>query len=592
MKKTLRSILFKQYDLPKSNRIDTIVKSLSPSEKVFFWGMVFIFILSSLSLASAVNKHVLVEVPAQGGSFTEGVVGSPRFINPLLAQSDADRDVSSLVYSGLMKATPDGSLIYDLAKQHTISEDGLSYTFILRDDIYFHDGKAVTADDIIFTINKAQDPILKSTKRASWDGVIVEKINDLEILFTLDRPYAPFLQNMTLGIIPKHIWGNAVSEEFVFSQFNVEPIGSGPYKIKKIKRDSSGIPEYYNLEAFGRYTLGKPNIDEIRIEFYSNENFLIDTYINGGIDSVNSISTSNLAYAQFNGKEMLIKQTPLPRIFGVFFNQNQAPVFANIEIRSALNVALDKEEIVNKILDGYGTAIDSPIPPGVLSNTILKDTEQKAPSTISRQKQAIDILERNNWKVNEETGIWEKKTKEGLQRLEFSLSTSNTPELKAAAELVKAQWESVGAKVDLKIFEIGDLNQNVIRPRKYESLLFGEIVGRELDLFAFWHSSQRNDPGLNIALYANITVDGLLESARTVSEESERVEKFRKFNEEISNDIPAVFIYAPDFIYVVPKKINNIQLGLITTPSERFLNIHEWYIETDDVWSFLLNKIK
>ncbi len=143
--------------------------------------------------------------------------------------------------------------------------------------------------------------------------------------------------------------------------------------------------------------------------------------------------------------------------------------------------------------------------------------------------------------------------------------------------------------MNIKIFESGDLNQNVIRPRKYDMLLFGEIISRELDLFAFWHSSQRNDPGLNIALYANITVDKLLEDARSTTDKNVMIDKYRKFEDEVSADIPAIFIYSPDFIYITSKNIKNLELGLVITPEERFLNIHKWYKETDNVWNFFVD---
>jgi len=590
MNKQIQGVLRREYTLPKSRSISLILEQFSPFERVLFLVLLFIFVSSTLVLASNVNSRALVVVPSYGGSFSEGVVGSPRFINPLLARSDADRDLSALVYSGLMRATTDGGLEYDLARGHTVSEDGLTYTFNLRENIVFHDGEFVTADDVLFTIRKIQDSSLKSTKRASWEGVFVEKVSDTEILFNLERPYTPFLENLTIGILPQHIWEGAASEEFTFSQFNIEPIGSGPYKVASVKRNSSGIPEYYELQSFDEYALGRPFIKVVRIYFYPNENFLIDSYINGNIDGINSVSTNNLAYAKLNVNDITVKQVPLPRIFGVFFNQNQAPVFANIEVRAALNAAIDKNRIVDEVLDGYGTTIDSPIPAGVLPAKKASSTDEtEIKQTISRKKNAIDILERNGWKVNPENGLWEKKTKEGVERLEFSISTSNAPELKLAADIVKEEWEEIGAKVSIKVFETGDLNQNVIRARKYDSLLFGEIVGRELDLFPFWHSSQRNDPGLNIALYANITVDALLENARTISNKDERILKFIEFDRELKNDIPAVFIYAPDFIYVTPKRVNGIELGTITTPSERFLNVHKWYINTDSVWSFFVN---
>ena len=132
--------------------------------------------------------------------------------------------------------------------------------------------------------------------------------------------------------------------------------------------------------------------------------------------------------------------------------------------------------------------------------------------------------------------------------------------------------------------EPGDLNQDIIRPRKYDALLFGEIIGRDLDFFPFWHSSQRNDPGLNIALYTNITVDKLLETARTTLDVGERIKKYEEFEKTINNDAPAIFIYAPEFIYVASPKIHNLSLGNVTIPSERFLDIHHWYIETERVW--------
>lgn len=582
MKEIYRQILRKTSLLQKRESIRQNIKTFSPSEKLLFYVLIFIFIGSVVLILSNINKSFLTEVPANGGSLKEGVIGSPRFINPLLANSDTDRDLTALIYSGLMKATPSGELVVDLAESFTVSEDGFSYDFILKDNVSFHDGVDVTADDVIFTIQKAQDVSLKSPKRASWDGVTIEKIDDKHIRFILKQPYAPFLENTTLGILPKHIWIKAGTEQFSFSTFNNEPIGSGPYKIKKIKYNSGGTPEFYELEAFSKYALGRPFISNIKIIFYSSESALIEGYKDGDIGGMNSISPDKLFELEKIG--VRIERSPLPRIFAVFFNQNQAPVFANIEVRKALNIALDKDKIVREILGGYGTNIDGPIPPGVLdfpsknSKEILDKDERK--------KQATEMLENNGWKFNEEDKVWEKKTKKSESQLRFSLSTSDTPELKAVAEIIAREWRDLGVVIDLKIFESGDLNQNVIRPRKYDSLLFGEIISRELDLFAFWHSSQRNDPGLNIALYANITADRLLEDARAATDRNVMIEKYKEFEREVDTDVPAVFVYSPDFIYITPKNVKALELGAVTTPAERFLNIHEWYIETDKVWNF------
>lgn len=572
----IKKFFVRQFEVYQLNKINAIIKSFNLTERVIFVFLTSVLLLSTFFILNNINKNFLVEIPKKGGFLVEGAVGSPRFINPLLAISNADRDLTTLIYSGLTKSTPEGDLIPDLAKEYSISEDGLVYTFILKDDASFHDKTPVTTDDVEFTIKLSQDNIIKSQKRANWDGVTVEKINEKEIHFILKTPYSPFLENTTLGILPKHIWEKISPEQFAFSQLNIEPVGSGPYKIKGVKINSSGILEKYDLVAFNDYALGEPYITNLTIKFYPNEQSLIDAYSGGVVESINTISPENAK--ELESKNIRIERVPLPRIFGLFFNQNENAILANKEVRSALNMSLDREKIVNEILSGYGIAINGPIPP---KSKYFDRTNNEIEFNVTK---AIEILEKNGWKLNEETNIREKTVKKVVTPLHFSISTSDAPELKNVANILKEDWKKIGADVEIKVFEMGDLNQNVIRPREYDALLFGEIIGRDMDLFAFWHSSQRNDPGLNIAMYANITVDGILEKTRSINNEEEKSKKYIEFQEEIKDDIPAIFIYSPDFIYIIPEKIKNFSVGQITMPSERFLNIHNWNIKTEKLW--------
>lgn len=560
-------------------KADSTLKKLRPTERAILVILAVILAISAFSLLLKVNDFFLTEVPEHGGELTEGIVGFPRFINPLFAISDADRDLTALVYSGLLKYDPSGTLVPDLAKSYSISEDGLKYTFILKDDIYFQDGTPITTDDVEFTILKAEDNNLKSPKRASWNGVTVEKISPTEITFTLRQAYSPFLENTTLGILPKHLWKDVDPDQFTFSQYNVEPIGSGPYQIDGIKRDSGGLPVYYKLKAFKNYSLGEPYISTLNLRFYANEQKVLEAYKNHEVESVTSISPQDAKVLEQAGDR--IGRTPLPRVFALFFNQNQAPVFANKEVRVALDTVVDKQAIVNDILSGYATTISGPIPPGLMPQT---NPVTFATSTEAAIGEARNILERNGWKLGDD-GIYTKTVKKDTQRLAFSISTANIPELKAVAERLQSIWHRLGAEVDVKIFESGDLNQNIIRPRKYGALLFGEIIGRDLDLFAFWHSSQRNDPGLNIALYANIKADKLLSEARTLQSLDDRINRYQQFETEVAKDVPAIFLYSPDLIYVLPDKIKGLKLGAINTPAERFLNIQDWYTDTQKVWN-------
>lgn len=579
-------LLYTRLDAPNGRLYPlwTAFASFSPFQKKLFYFFAIFAGVSVLGLLFSLSNYFLVEVPTRGGALSEGVIGTPRFINPLLAISDTDRDLSALVYSGLMRATPTGELIPDLAESYTISADGLIYTFILKEGLKWHDGAPVTADDVVFTITKAKDSLLKSPKRANWEGVAVKKISERTVELALERSYSPFLENTaSLGILPKHIWGKVSAEQFGFAKFNVVPVGSGPYKVNELRTDNSGIPVYYDLVPFTRFALGSPYIAKLRIRFYANEDELVAALKNGEIETVNAV-TPKKAGEFAERRDYVIETYRLPRVFGVFLNQNQNAVFAQKAVREALAAAVNREAIVASVLGGFGTALKGPLPPGALGFDEEKDAGGNAETTPDSKEAALAILKAAGWKPDSKTGVMKRQMKKGTDVLSFSLAVPDTEELRAAAEEVKKQWEAVGADVTLRVFDPGDLHQNIIRPRKYDALFFGEIVGRESDPFAFWHSSQRNDPGLNIALYANITVDDLLSKGRTVLPKDERVALYQKFEEEIRKDVPAVFVYSPDFLYIHPSRVKGMTSGTITVPSERFLDAHTWYIATNKVW--------
>lgn len=577
MKEKIKKILNLKWEIKHFEKISKIINDFSLSEKIFFYVVFSILIISGLILLKQANDSLMLKVPANGGFLKEGIIGSPRFVNPVLAVSDVDHDLTSIIYSGLMKNTTDNSVETDLAEKFEISEDGLEYTFYLKEDIFFHDGEKVTTDDIEFTINKIQDSSIKSPKRPNFYDVKVEKIDEKIIKFILKKPYSPFLGNLTVGVLPKHLWGNLSAEQFPFSQYNVEPVGSGPYKINKmdtLKKNMLLIPTYYELVAFKKYNPQRAFIDKIIINFYSNEKDLIEAYNKGEIESINSISVENTKLIK-DKKESETKTSVLPRIFAIFLNQNENEILTQKEVRQALNLSINREKIINDILGGYGKPVYGPLPFNITNSE----------ENIFNPEEAIKILEKAGWVKSSSTNIFEKKIdKKTKIELAISLSTLNSSDLVKIAEYIKVDWEKIGVKVDLKQFEFGDLQQNVIRSRKFETLLYGEVIGRDMDFFAFWHSSQRNDPGLNISMYTNSKVDKLLEDARKIQDRDERIKKYLDFEEELNKDIPAIFLYSPSFSYVVPEKIKGLQVNSIIIPSDRFINVNEWYIETNNLW--------
>ncbi len=571
------------FKLPKKEKIKLALYSFSKTEWKIFFSLLLVLLVSTIWILGRINQSFMVAVPMEGGSLSEGIVGSPRFVNPVLAFSDTDRDIVSLVYSGLMRKNTTGAIVPDLAESYEVSKDGLTYTFILKDNLSFHDGEVLNADDVVFTIEEINDPVIKSPRKGNWEGVEVQKVDDKTIKFILRKPYSSFLENTTLGILPKDLWSGSPIE---LNDANINPIGSGPYKIESVSKNSTGVVDSYTLSSFAKFALGKPYLKKITLKFYENEDNSIKAFENGEVDQISSITPENTP--RFKDKGERIESSTLPRVFGLFFNQNQNQVFTDKNVVKAINLAIDKDRIINEVLYGYGVVIESPIPVNLIKYQKLNQ------SVISTHAENIlkakEILAKDGWAQSDD-GYLQKTTidsknkkKKTTASLAFSISTGNAPELAKTAELIKEDLEKIGIKVEVKTFEVGNLNQMVIRPRKYDALLFGQIINFESDLYAFWHSSQRKDPGLNVAMYTNAKVDKILEDAFVTIDANERAKKYAQFEDEVAKDLPAVFLYSPNFIYVVSKNLQGLSIDHISSPRDRFLSAYLWYNKIDNVW--------
>ena len=557
--------LMRVWSIPALERLRERVGALSSGDRILFYFLAFIVAVASISGLYALERSLLVEIPAYGGTLIEGEVGSPRFINPLLAISDADRDLSALAYAGLMGLSGTGTLIPVLAENYEVSPDGKTYTFSLRKNVKFSDGSPVTADDIIFTVQKAQSPALKSPKYADWSGVRVVAIDQHTVRFSLAKPYAPFLGLTTIGILPSRIWNKVSDEEFPFSILQSVPVGAGPFKVSNVARGVSGLIESVSMSQNSNYVLGRPYLDSIRFNFYSRAEDLAKDIKNGVIESAYDTGTSGAL------------TSPYARVFGVFWNPSEKHVYARIEVRKALSLALDRQSIIDNVLGGYAAAIMGPVPSGGSVHQF------PVPQFEHRTAAAAEVLASAGWTYDGADRVWKnavaKQTLDGI-----TLRTSNVPELKSVAGAVKADWEKLGIPVTIELYEPGDLSQNVIRPRKYEALLYGMVIGRDQDFYAFWSSQERNDPGLNIALYANKTIDALLENVRSSTDIKARTDNLQKIEDIISADYPAAFIYSPNFTYTVPNDLHGVELPQIIVPADRFATAASWYRSTDAVW--------
>lgn len=552
---------------------------LSKSERFFIIAFIFLFLASLAALIFDYYQSRTIVMPAEGGQYVEGIVGRPRFINPILSQaSDADRDISELVFSGLLEYDSSGELKPSLAQSYK-TEGNKVYVFSLKPDIKWHDNENFSADDVVFTIGLIQNPDYKSPLRPNWQGVQVEKIDDLTVKFTLPAPYAPFLENLTVGILPKHIWQNISASAFPLADYNLQPVGAGPFRFKNIQKDKLGSVNSLTLEAWPQYHGQKLYLSQIIFKFYDGEDELLNAFEKREIEGMSFVSAKNLERAS-KSETINVLSLNLPRYYAVFFNQTNSKPLADKNVRLALQYATNKQEIIEKVLLGKGTPVDSPLPSELLS---IAESVKKYDFSIEKAK---EVLAAGGWRDSNGDGILEKtfENENTPTPLEISIVTTQWPELVQAAQIIQEQWQKVGAKINLEILDIGEIQQNKIIPRNYQAILFGEVLGLIPDPFSFWHSSQKKYPGLNLALYDNPDADKLLEDARQILDAKERTKKYAEFQKLIVNDVPAVFLYSPSYLYAVGKKIKGIEIKNIATPSQRFNGVENWHIQTKRGW--------
>ncbi|KKT70818.1 MAG: hypothetical protein UW66_C0037G0005 [Candidatus Moranbacteria bacterium GW2011_GWF1_44_4] len=555
------------------NTWQKIFQAFSSRERFTVNILILVIIVSLTGTVLGFYFHFTKKVPIPGGEYIEGIVGQPLYVNPVLAGSnDADADLASLIYSGLFKYGSDGKLIADLAESYEVSEDKLTYTIHLKKDVKWHDGESFTADDALFTVQVIQDPIYKSPLRQSWQGVGAEVSDENTIRFILQTPYAFFLNNLTVGILPRHIWESVAPGNFPLAEYNLRPIGTGCYRFSDFEKDGEGNILSYTLEANENYYGQKPFITSMQFSFFFDEDSLLQAYNDKQVFGMSYISPARLADLK-SKRSSNILSINIPRYFAFFFNQQKSKVLANREVRKALSLAIDRQAIIRDILSGEGKEIFSPISPGTFGFT---DDVKKFEFDAGK---ANETLENDGWKKGDD-GF---RKKDNLP-LEFSLVTTDWPDLAETADMLKQQWEAVGAKVNVESLPVvADIQQNYIRPREYDALLFGQVLGVDPDPYAFWHSSQTRDPGLNLALYSNQNVDKILEKIRLETDEGKRAELLKEFQQTVTDDVPALFLYSPNYLYVVNKKVEGISIRSMVTPDKRFSNVENWYVKTKRV---------
>ncbi|MEW6407578.1 MAG: ABC transporter substrate-binding protein [Patescibacteria group bacterium] len=510
-------------------------------------------------------------VPASGGVYTEGLVGQPKFLNPLLSpNSDVDSDITRLVFSSLLKYNKNQELVMDLAERYEITPDQKNYIFHLKKGIMWHDGKELNADDIIFTFQNIVNPDYQSPYAPNFKDIKIEKIDQYTVKFLLPEASTSFIfENTTFGILPRHIWEKIPAKSAALAQLNLNPQGSGPFKFKEYqKNEETGEILSFTLSRNENYFDQKPYLKEIAFKFYKNSGEVIKAFNQGKIQGIGYIPFSEKNNIK-KTKKINFYSPLLSRYYAIFLNYAKNNLLEDRKIRQALAYSLDRKKIVDEALSAQAEIVNSPILP---YHFAFNPKVKKYPHNL---KKAKEILRKSGWRKNKDKILEHKQTK---KKLEISLVFPSQEEFPKIAQIIKESWEKLGVEVKLKAQDPQLISEEIIRPRNYQALLFGQLQTHDPDPYLFWHSDEREDPGLNLTSYKNKTIDELLSAARKTKNEKERKKMYFQFQDLIAKNIPAIFLYSPKYLYGVKKNIKGIELNYLISPSDRFADIENWYI--------------
>lgn len=523
-------------------------------------------------------RDLTVPKPAPGGNLTEATIGSPQYLNPLYAKTnDVDLDLTRLIFSGLVQRDANQEIKPDLAESYERSADEKTYTFRLRHDVRWHNGSSFSADDVIYTIQMIQDPAFRSPLVDTLAGVTAEKIDDFTVTLTLQEPFAPFLESLTFGILPAEQWSSITPGNARLTVLNIKPIGTGPYRISSksaFTKDGDGNIISYRLERNPDYYGDKALLDAVEFKFYTDFEQAAAALRDGKVDSM-SFVPKTIAATLANNRQLQLYTLHLPQYTALFFNQNHNELLKQSAVREALAYALDREKIISDGYRGQASVIDSPILPDYLGYN--PEVKKRAYDTT----QAAKLLDDAGWKYTD--GEEARKNKDG-KLLEITLTTVDDKENMSVAEQVRQMWEQMHVKVNLQVVPATQIAGETIKPRNYDVLLYGQIIGSDPDPYPFWHSSQNKAPGVNLAIFSNKLVDQLLVEARKTSDPEQRRLKYLHFQNLIADDVPAIFLYNPTYSYALATKIKGFTQTRLTSPADRFADVTHWYSKEKREW--------
>lgn len=535
-------------------KIMALFQVLSKWEKWTILILIIILIGVLLLKARQIYHQNTKEIPGDGGIYLEGMIGEPRYINPIFARTSQDQDLSRLIFAGLTRINPEGKIEGDLAASWEISDDGLTYTFKLKDDLFWHDNQKITSDDVLFTASLLADPDYSGPLKGIWNSIRLEKVDEKTLKFILPEIWSPFLAVTNFGILPVHILGQMRVTDLAESEFNLNPVGCGPYKVERLTTGKAGLRNL-TLEAFDKYHFGKAHISKVTFIFYSNLDQALKGYQQGAVIGLANIEPEKIAELK-NEKNLILYSVKLNNFLAVFFNLTN-PVLQDVKLRESLVAAIDKSKLKQEIFGESAEVIDNPILSGLLGFSLT-----------DFQKFDLNLA------------------KQGLagRKINLTLVTSKTERNKKIAEFLVQSWKEVGVEIKPVFLDQETLQTKIIPERQFDLLLFGINLGADPDPYPFWHSSQIKE-GLNITGFNSPQADKILVQSQKILDENLRAEQLKDFQDIIGKEYPALFLVRVNLIFGAKEIVKGITYnnGVGATSADRFYDVQKWYIKTKRV---------
>lgn len=521
------------------------------------------------TVAIVVDQNTAGGDPAYGGSYVEGVSGVPEYLNPVIAATDVDEDVVRLAFSGLTRYDQSGAIVPDLAATFRTESDGRVWTFEIREDAKWHDGQPVTADDVVYTVKLLQDRGYVGPYSDAFRGVTVERVDTKTVRFTLPDVYGPFADSTTVPLLPAHLLGNVSYAELSRQPFNVQPTGTGPFRVHQV--DGREITLVRNDDFYrARPARDRPYLDRIVLRFYPDPSEALLALSRGEIDGIGGLSSQDAERAR-SLKGTALYSLPTDNFVSLFLNvRPEKVVFRDRAVRQAIATAIDRGRVLSLAADGRGTVADEFVPPS--SWAYVKDVTRYQFST----EDAGALLDGVDWKDHDGDGIRDKNG----QKLAFTISTSDEPARIAAASEIQRDLNLVGMSVTVKTMPFGELVDSAARLRAFDALLVEIAISGDPDPYTFFHSSEVSDPGHNFSGFSTLPIDRNLEAARRTFDEAARRELYAPVFQAISKEVPVVFLYFSDYLYAQSRLVQGLRIAPLTDPRERFWNVEDWYVRT------------